>query len=331
MESASQIVDAVADLGIWSILGWIIAGGAIGGIIDLAFKLNIEEITKEGTNEKSPIVCFAYNGVCIGFESFLVLLAVNGLIGVGGAIGVQFIIIGIQKFSSAATIENLLLVLSISLVAGFSARRLLPQISNKMARDLDVAKKKTEEIEKTIEKTEKKTADIDVTTKQTRMIAEEAERIAKETDKEREEGDEETFRELQALRPDATRFARQWAIEHFTKATTSDPTNRESAIKLGRLYKFNKDYLKGIETLTRFLDVKGDEEDVDFADVLYNRACYKSLLWEQNKKKPATLRDEALEDLTKSISINPENKEEAKEDKDFNPIKSSKAFRKLTK
>ena len=88
MESASQIVNVVASLGIWSILGWVIAGGAIGGIIDLAFKLDIEEVTKEGTSEKSPIICFAYNGVCIGFYSFLVLLVINGLIGVGGAIGV---------------------------------------------------------------------------------------------------------------------------------------------------------------------------------------------------------------------------------------------------
>lgn len=312
----------IESLGVVAVFAWIIVGGAIGGAIDLAFKVDLEEVTEEGGQERSKRRCFAYKGVCLGFISFLGLAVVNGLIGAGGAVGVQFVLIGVQKFSAVATVDNQLLIFSIALVAGFSARRLLPQITDKLARDLDVTKKKAEEIEQ-------KSVAIEETSKRLEKLLEKAEKKIEEVERQSEKSDIETYKILQALRPDAARSARQWAVDHLTRAVASDPKHREQTILLGRLHRFNHEYSKAIEVLTRFLEVKGDEEDMDYADVLYNRACYKSLLWKDTAGEDTALRDGALDDLTKSINIFPDNKEDAKYDKDFDPIKDIDEFKRL--
>lgn len=293
-------------MGISEILAWIVSGGAIGGIIDLAFKLDFEAITEKQSNQSVKNRCISYNGVCLGFWAFVGLVAINGLIGAGGAVGLQFILIGVQKFSTETTIENQILLFSIAIVAGFSARRLLPQITNRLARDLDLTKKTFEEKSYELEKK-----------------AEEVERGA-------EKGAQKTVnlvRALQSLLKGAPASELRWGIEHLTAGVQDDPKVREYAIVLGRLYRKDNNLPSAIDVLTKFLESKGLEQDQDYADALYNRACYKTLLF-GNTKEPQS-RIEALKDLEKSINLSPDNKGDARLDEDFKALWKDAEFKRL--
>jgi tetratricopeptide (TPR) repeat protein len=89
---------------------------------------------------------------------------------------------------------------------------------------------------------------------------------------------------------------------------------RTETIWIGRLYKKNNNFSEAIKWFDRFLKRKdaSGERDKDYADVLYNKACYLSLNGQL---------DDALRCLGESISLSPINKQDARGDSDFDPLR----------
>ncbi len=111
------------------------------------------------------------------------------------------------------------------------------------------------------------------------------------------------------------------------------PTDRRLHIVLGRLYDYFCRYDKSIPLLTSFLEAKkakGETTDQDVADVLYNRACSRSLKSAAaSGEERERLQKQALDDLRKSIELLPPNRGEAACDRDFKPMTAFDEFTRL--
>lgn len=92
----------------------------------------------------------------------------------------------------------------------------------------------------------------------------------------------------------------------------------------------DNDLGSALAALDRFLKAKaerGESDDKDYADALYNRACYKLKLWESTKREE--YKHQAYEDLKRSIEISPENKVDAQNDEDLKPLREEGMFKAL--
>jgi hypothetical protein len=105
------------------------------------------------------------------------------------------------------------------------------------------------------------------------------------------------------------------------------PDSRRLAILLGRLYKHFRNYEAGIRVLSDAMverDRKHMLRDIDYAALLYNRACYQALNAEQmersNASRARTLRYQAWKDLNLSIALDPDNHKEAIADPDLQTL-----------
>lgn len=81
-----------------------------------------------------------------------------------------------------------------------------------------------------------------------------------------------------------------------------------------------------ISVLNKFLQTKNGEVDKDYADALYNRASYHLT---QSLEGDPQAKDLAYRDLKASIDLRPENKFEALQDPDFEPVARDPEFRKI--
>lgn len=267
-------------------LGWVIVGGLIGGLCDYfnRFKLDME---------KSK-VCF--HGEAVGAAQAFSLGAMNAFLGVGGAFAVQFAMISIGKFASEAGPESQMLLLSISVVAGFGGRRFLSLLSSKLEDQIGEANRKS-----------------------TEALEEAEESIALST-------------ALATLRPEATTGERVDAVSKLEKVLKRNPKDRTLTIIAGRLHRKNRDYTSAIAVLDRFLKHKDGNHDKDYADVLYNRACYQVLqAKQQGKPEDDQLCIRAMEDLKRSIEISRDNAEDAVKDEDYEYARNFESFKAITK
>jgi tetratricopeptide (TPR) repeat protein len=265
-------------------------GGAIGGIVDFCRQINVEG----KLSEKTFKITFDKNE--LGLVAVLVYLMTSVIVGCGGAFGVQFVLIMLKSFSANQEPVNELLLFSVSIVAGISARHLIPRITERLEEQLFKVQKEAE-------------------------AAAVAARGATQVAKDAQVASAEFARFTANLRPEATESEVSESIAKLEELLRSSdkeaPTSMErtQTIWLGRLYRRRSDYNKAIEWLDRFLNRKiaRQQRDKDFADVLYNKACYLSL---QGKL------DDALSCLRDSLSIDPGNKSDARTDRDFDPIRS---------
>lgn len=99
------------------------------------------------------------------------------------------------------------------------------------------------------------------------------------------------------------------------------PTERRTAILLGRLYRQEEQLSKAIEVLSEVVAARqkeGSGSDVDTADILYNRACYLALMAATRPEpEKSELMQKAEADLKRSIEISPTNRSEAAVDPDM--------------
>lgn len=196
-------------LTVWAILAWIGVGGALGGLLDFLNRLKFKDN------------CIVLGGEKVhGWTTLLCLSAIDALIGMGGAGGVQALMISIGKFSVDSSVQNQVSLLTLSIIAGFGGRRLLPKLTDRLERQLDEVKAETGEA--------KRESQVALGT------AIEATTMAKV---------------LSALRNDASPIERYEAIRELTRDSLKEPKNRKYAILLGRLNKANHDYETAIERL----------------------------------------------------------------------------------
>lgn len=277
-------------LSIIEILLWIIGGGILGGVLDYfnRFKINVD-------NKR---LCF--QGVPIAIPQFFSLLAISAALGVGGALAIQFTMISIGKFNPAATTESIMWILTTSVVAGFSGRRILNLVSSKLEDQIGEA----------------------------RRDAGEAKEEAIEAKEEAEEGLLIT-RAIASIGLDSTFSERMLLAKEIKQFLTVKPTHRHLAILVGRIHRKNNNYREGIKSLTLYLQAKEilNQRDKDYADVHYNRACYWALLASTLPDNNDMEQKECLKDLKIAAELSPENASDAKTDSDFNSVKTLEGFK----
>jgi hypothetical protein len=122
-----------------------------------------------------------------------------------------------------------------------------------------------------------------------------------------------------------------------------DPGDRRAAILLARyLHEIEHDDKSlgleaAINQLDRFVAKRKETAalDEDYADVLYNRAAYRAMLFGLQRKEPAASekaaanRMSALADLRESIRMKPANAAEAQQDDDFSSLHDDPEFRSI--
>ncbi len=102
-------------------------------------------------------------------------------------------------------------------------------------------------------------------------------------------------------------------------------TDRPLTIQLARLYRWTGQIDKGIGILQGYLDEYKKPEDlegiekIDYADILYNLACYKYIRLNEHPKE--YLLNEIFKPLSDSIKMNPRNMKQMEDDSDLKEIK----------
>jgi hypothetical protein len=122
-----------------------------------------------------------------------------------------------------------------------------------------------------------------------------------------------------------------------------NPLDKRIAILFGRYVARRGDIAslkKAIEILSTFVQAKreADQLDQDYADGLYNRACYRAriinLLPElqaqgQGVDDAEGVREAILSDLRESLRVSPQNALDAARDIDFAPVQNDSAYQEL--
>lgn len=145
-----------------------------------------------------------------------------------------------------------------------------------------------------------------------------------------------------ALTPNCVPTERFSGINSLREILQGNSKDRSATILLARIYRHEgaNELDISIETLSRFLGLKEEakEYDKDYADVLYNRACYYTVKSEYIRTSAYTgeklvpvdeLKRRAIEDLKRSIELSKENRIDARLDGDFEAIRQDPEFRGL--
>lgn len=300
----------IADISIFLTLVWVLSGGALGGLCDFLNRFQIGN-SKEGKKKEPHDVSF--QGIKIKLPHMIPFCLMNMILGIGGAVAILFTMISVGKFPQVATVEAQLLLFSISVVAGFGGRRFLELVTNSLEKQIGEAK---EASDKAVKVSERAVYESMALKDELKIEAEET--IATSTS-------------LATLREGSILSDRVDAIKKNEQILAKRPNNRALTILTGRLYRRNDNYEHGIETLTRYIRLKRElgERDEDLAAALYNRACYRVLLASEDGVPIQRLREQGLEDLKESVSLDLENAKDAKEDPDFNSVKDNPVFQEI--
>ncbi|MGQ0512575.1 MAG: TPR end-of-group domain-containing protein [Betaproteobacteria bacterium] len=136
-----------------------------------------------------------------------------------------------------------------------------------------------------------------------------------------------------SLEPGALEGDRSRAIQRLLGIRDNYPTDRYVSLYLGRLYRANQDFEGAISAASFFIQAKEKvgKLDIDYGDLIYNRACYKALLTTKLDGEPKSMvTNGALDDLEKSIGISRDNADAAKADSDFAALRQNARYRQLT-
>lgn len=272
------------------ILSIVILSGGFGGVLGALSRLDT-----------------TYANIVIQNISFRVIVAFLGyivtkiLFGIGGGIALILAMEWIGKFNTSNTIPNILSLCGLCVIAGFSGERLITILARRLERELEKTK---EDIKEAKQKFEEESMYDRTITMAVDVLA------------------------------TGSPFERKNAIDKILPLRTKWPLDRKLHIFLGRLYRSINKYDEAIKILSDFISKKikaGAGTNRDTADALYNRACYYLLkaknLAEEEKKE---LKKLAYDDLEKSFKYHPPNREEAKNDADFQDILGESRFQELT-
>ncbi len=109
---------------------------------------------------------------------------------------------------------------------------------------------------------------------------------------------------------------------YYNRVIERDPTNAIAYNNRGAAYDDLGEYQKAIKDYDRAIEL-----DPNLAPAYYNRACAYSLKFGSEGKEDD--KKQAVADLQKAIELDPEYKQMAKTDEDFNPILDEPEFQEL--
>lgn len=171
--------------------------------------------------------------------------------------------------------------------------------------------------------------------RQTQQAVLEARQEAEEAISNTEEGKivAEATERIQALQEDKAKVLEsdvQSIIGKLENWRSREPYDRRPTIYIGRLLRWQGRYAYAAKSLEKFIDYKRQrrEFDEDYADVLYNKACYLAIDSAQAPDPGAKEQclTGALEALEESIKYNSSNARDAWQDGDFDSIRDDAKF-----
>jgi hypothetical protein len=278
--------------------------GAFGGVLDVLRLIDIKDLLSE---KAGPRFSWVIQGLLVG-----------AVIGSGGAIAAIFVTGAADKFATVDTVANRLRLVSLGVISGFLGYRLLKSVANQLEKDVNDVKEKTQSQGKEL---------IDVKAKQEKALT--------DTKKDVDLVEAIGFGFAALGAPNVLESDLNTTVRRLEEARSAFPAHRRVGILLARLYheRLNSTE-KAMEILTQVLEAKRQEHsdtDDDAADVLFNRACYSSILagTQTDQKRGEEFRTKALADLALSVRYKPTNKKDAASDDDLKPLKDDVRFRDL--
>jgi hypothetical protein len=307
----------------WLLFVIVIAGGFFGGIVDLFHKISYRSGRFSLYGEISP----TYDELLLP-STFWLLVSRSGIIGVGGALALCAIRIYADEFKNH--LEELpihvLYNFSLSVIAGFAARTLLPNIARSLERKFQ------ERLEEQDKKIDEKEVQHHEQIEQARISLEAKNQdVAKQLKR-----SEVMLLATAALEGVAVKSDVQIAIAELQKLLMDNPIDRRVAIYLGRLLAREERLDDAVKTLDDFI-AHGPPPNPDVADALYNKACYlmrkAARLAEKGAASKATeaIYKEAYASLQGSVTLLPANAVDALGDQDFETARNSEEFQRILK
>jgi hypothetical protein len=294
LTTATAVAAAPATEHAWNFLTLVALtaiGGAIGGFAELLLRLELVD---------GEIHCAKHK---LSSKVFKTLAWAQIPIGICGAAAVAFIFSSTTWFPPTDTPIHCLWLLSLSVVAGYGAKRFMAMVSRKLEKDIAAL---NEEVDQNRERVE-----------QVAKLSESRDMVA---------------RAMALLGPPvkATQVELHSSQLELGDWLKKNPCDRTPSIVAGRLFRVANDLGGAIAILSNFLTAKkrANQTDSDYADVLYQRACYRCV-WAQSKGGAAAeeLKRSGLEDLRQSVALNPENADAAAQDEDFQPWSGDDDFK----
>ena len=304
MDTSSSAIVTVAESCTWAAQNlrnfWIPAavagvGGLIGGWAEFVTHVKIA---------KGKI---RYDDEDITPEHLKFLRSHSLIVGFAGAWATLFVFVITRWWETEIQQPSLpLFILTLSVAGGFGARRLLPQLADKLKQQIEQTNIKVQEVEQMADSAKDVASDAKRQSERTAMLSRARATVAT---------------------PGAAMGDVFTAAEELRNLFKQNPLDREVLIPLGNLLAKANQIDGAIETLTGFIDAKrsAGQLDNDLADVLFNRACYFVRKWQEMKNPNPEAADKrrvkAIADLKDSFAIKLSNIEDAEQDDDLAPLR----------
>ena len=291
-ESAHAAATSLSQWSLSEILEFTVLGGAFGGAADLLARIRLKGGQFQLVDES------------ISGTQFCIELLIQLVIGMCGAAAIIFVFASTTWFPREDTTQTELWLLTMSVVAGFGSRRFLPMVTKRLERQVQELEEKVEKEHKELRETERRSLIRDAVSRALALVGRDA--VA-------------TTTQLNA------------SLVELRELLRKHPKERAATIVTGRILRKLDELSEAISVHTAFVyaKTKARETDLDYADVLYNRSCYRCLLWSANQD-PALKRD-GLKDLAESVRYYPQNGPDAAADDDFRRWWQDEEFKQITK
>lgn len=270
-ENAINVYETILTEAFWENFLLIVFGGFLGGCTSLLVWVSTRIVkSKEAYFDSKTL--------------YASLLLSNGISGIAGGLAVNgFLLLFVDSYSNKP-----LVVVGISVIAGFAAKAMLPKIAKTLEdKILDKVKKNEKSLKKLKKFTHNQKLDIEKMQNEfkTKLKFERNIDVAFEVLSERKIV--ETDKEL--------------ALNGLRWNKKIDPKDRRTIILLPRMYveKYNN-ILEGIKLSQEYIDNYKDDSSIDkktLGAVYYNLACYQSFYIQENQRY-IDLGDEKIEELS---------------------------------
>lgn len=230
----------------------------------------------------------------------------NAFTGTGGAWAVALAQLWAKRFPKDRLLLDELELLATAIISGYAANKILPMVADRLTKEF--VEQKATEVKQSANDAAEQREEAQKAATRTATVAQDANssRIVSEA--------------IEYLNPMGNQSEHQTAdfIERLRKVLEREPTFRQAAILLGRMYaECVKDNAQAVAAMRSFIEAKktAGEEDKNVSDAYWNVANYLEIEYQKSGK--AELRTQAIDSLAASIRIVPGYKVDYATDEDF--------------
>lgn len=288
----------VAVFSAYDILDRAVTWGGIGGLVSVANKFGVRERD------------LMFDGFPAHFKPIFFYGIASIVAGAGAAVGFLFVLIFFKLDPKPLELGGEAFLSSASLIAGISAYRILPRFTQALEERLDALGKASAKAQAVAQEARG-------AARQAQDVAQEATLLSR------------AVTVLGSKNPAGNEVYQ--IMEEIEAQIKISELDRKLNIILARLYKKINDFEGALRAAKLFLTKKEklNQFDKDYADVLFNAACYSAKLWEGGGGDK--YKTECLAMLRKSCEISDENRKEAEVDEDFCSLRADPEFSAIVK